>query len=62
MTQPIEYLVKTAQAGLERIAAQSFLSWQGGAALNGMEAIKRLQERVSELEAESTPHTDKDAK
>lgn len=53
MIVPLKHLVKQAQDGLSRISSQSFLSWQGGAALNGLEAIKLLQERISFLEQQN---------
>lgn len=50
MTIPLEYTIKQAQAGLDRLASQKFLSWEAGAALAALEAIKGLQAHVAALE------------
>jgi hypothetical protein len=55
MNEPIEYTIKQAQEGLARLSDQHFRSWEGGAALKGLEAIKRLQARIVELEATQFP-------
>jgi hypothetical protein len=59
MSTPIEYVVRQATDALGRMSEQKGLSWEGGAARAGLDAIRQLQERVHELEVLiNTPQTD----
>lgn len=50
MSEPIEYTIRQAEEGLARLSEENFRSWQGGAAMKGLEAIKRLQARLFEMQ------------
>lgn len=57
MSAPLEYIVKQANDALGRMSEQKGLSWEGGAARVGLDAIRQLQGRVHELETLQAPKT-----